>query len=149
TAGRSCAGVRRPSGSRRRAAQDSSGQVRRPRRWPVAVTRPRVLVARLDSAGDVLLAGPAIRALAADADVDVLASHIGAPAARLLPDVEEVSVFDAPWVLHDPPELDAARLAELVAVVAAAGYRAAAILTSSHQSPLPLALLLRLAEVPE
>jgi heptosyltransferase III len=113
------------------------------------VNRPRVLVARLDSAGDVLLAGPAISALAADADVDVLTSHIGAPAARILPGVDDVLVFDAPWVLRDPPDLDAARLEQLVAVVRARRYRAAAILTSSHQSPLPLALLLRLAGLAE
>ena len=33
----------------------------------------RVLVARLDSAGDVLLCGPAVRAIAADAEVLLLA----------------------------------------------------------------------------
>ena len=35
---------------------------------------PRVLVVRLDGAGDVLLAGPAVRAVAATAEVTVTAS---------------------------------------------------------------------------
>lgn len=111
--------------------------------------RDRILVARLDSVGDVLLAGPAVAALAARGSVDVLASHIGAPAARLLPGVADVVVFDAPWVLHDAPPVDASVIDELVATVARRRYAAAAILTSSHQNSLPLALLLRLAGVPE
>jgi ADP-heptose:LPS heptosyltransferase len=111
--------------------------------------RSRTLVARLDSVGDVLLAGPAVRALAELGPVDMLCSHIGAPAARLLPGVEEVLEFDAPWVLRDAPAVDAAETAALVTRVAGRDYARGAILTSSHQSSLPLALLLRLAGVPE
>jgi ADP-heptose:LPS heptosyltransferase len=108
-----------------------------------------VLVARLDSLGDVILAGPAVRALAEGADVDLLCSHIGLPAAALLPGVRRTLCFDAPWVLRDAPDVDRSAIDALVAAVAAGGYAAAAVLTSSHQSPLPLALLLRLAGVPE
>src|SRR5205085_224050 len=72
---------------------------RRGRRPPagVAVTaaRPHVLVARLDSLGDVLLAGPAVRAVAAAAGrVTFLASRRGQAAAELLPGVDEVVVAD-------------------------------------------------------
>jgi ADP-heptose:LPS heptosyltransferase len=108
----------------------------------------RVLVVRLDSMGDVLLAGPAIAATAAGDRVDVLCSSIGAPAAELLPGVGRTTVFDAPWVLQPAPQLDADRLGALIDAVSCRGYRAAAILTSSHQSALPTAMLLRLAGVP-
>ena len=48
-----------------------------------------VLVARLDSVGDVLVQGPLVRAVAAGADrVVFLAGPAGAEAARLLPGVD-------------------------------------------------------------
>lgn len=110
----------------------------------------RVLVARLDSLGDVLVAGPAVRAIAARGDVDgvwMLVSPQGAPAARLLPGVDHVLVWNCPWITTPTPEVTPESIAELSALVASAEPDAAVILTSFHQSPLPLALLLRLAGV--
>jgi ADP-heptose:LPS heptosyltransferase len=113
----------------------------------VAVSR--ALVVRLDSAGDVLLAGPAVRAVAArHGPVTMLVSPLGADAARLLPGVSEVVVWSSPWVLADPPPVDGADIAALVDRLAAARFAEALVLTSFHQSPLPTALLLRLAGVP-
>lgn len=111
----------------------------------------RVLVVRLDSDGDVLLAGPAVRALAADdgvAQVDVLVSPAGRAAADLLPDVGEVLVFDAPWSGYRPPPLDVPAVRALLAGLEARRYDRCLVLTSFHQSPLPMALLARLAGVP-
>jgi ADP-heptose:LPS heptosyltransferase len=107
----------------------------------------RVLVARLDSLGDVLLAGPAVRAVAASARVTMLVRTGLSEAAELLPGVEDVIEYDAPWVLFDPPPVRAHAVADLSAVEARR-FDAALVLTSYHQSPLPLALLLRMAEVP-
>ena len=108
-----------------------------------------VLVSRLDGAGDVLLAGPAVRAVAASgARVTVLAGPAGAAAARLLPGVDEVRVHAAPWVLADPPPVTEAGVLGLVAELAGLELDEAVLLTSFHQSPLPLAMLLRLAGVP-
>lgn len=105
-----------------------------------------VLVARLDNLGDVLLTGPAVRAVAAGASrVTFLAGPKGAPAARLLPGVDEVVTFDAPWVGDEPARVRAAGVGALVDRLAGLGAKRALIFTSSHQSPLPLALLLRLA----
>ena len=108
----------------------------------------RVLVARLDSLGDVLLAGPAVRAVAASCKVTMLVRAGLAEAAELLPGVDDVMEFDAPWVLFDPPPVRPHAIADLISALEARGFDAALVLTSFHQSPLPLALLLRLAKVP-
>jgi len=108
----------------------------------------RRLVARLDNLGDVVLAGPAVRAVAASGGpVTFLAGPAGAPAARLLPGVDDIIVFDAPWVSFDPPSVEPGALVAFKQSVAERGIDEAVILTSFHQSPLPLALLLRTAGV--
>jgi ADP-heptose:LPS heptosyltransferase len=111
------------------------------------VTR-RVLVVRLDNTGDVLLAGPAVRAVAAHADhVTVLAGPAGAAAARLLPGVNEVLAWRAPWVELSAPPVRAGDVQALVRRLAAGAFAEALVLTSFHQSPLPTALVLRLAGI--
>jgi ADP-heptose:LPS heptosyltransferase len=108
-----------------------------------------VLIARLDNAGDVLLTGPAVRAVARSARrVTFLCGPSGRAAADLLPGVDEIETFDAPWVSYDPPPVSHAAVDHLVARVRRLDVDQAFILTSFHQSPLPLALLLRLAGVP-
>lgn len=108
-----------------------------------------MLVARLDNAGDVLLAGPAIRAVAATSRrVTMLCGPQGQSAARLLPGVDDIVVYDAPWVAFEPESLDTKETFALVIELAAMELDRAIIFTSFHQSPLPLALLLRLAGVP-
>jgi ADP-heptose:LPS heptosyltransferase len=107
-----------------------------------------VLVVRLDSMGDVLICGPAVRAVAAGARwVTVLAGPLGAPAARLLPGVDDVLEWDCPWIAADPQDLDAGDIAELVRRLSGARIDEAVILTSYHQSALPTALVLRMAGV--
>ncbi|WP_448073883.1 glycosyltransferase family 9 protein [Georgenia yuyongxinii] len=108
----------------------------------------RVLAARLDSDGDVLLTGPALRALAASADrLDLLVAPAGRAAAELLPAVAEVLVFDAPWSGYAPAPVDPRAVHALVGTLAARRYDRAVIFTSFHQSPLPMALLARLAGI--
>lgn len=109
----------------------------------------RALVARLDNAGDVLLAGPAIRAVAASADeVVLLCGPQGVAVAELLPGVSRTVVWESPWVGDGAPPVDRADVLGLVDRLAGLAVDQAFILTSFHQSPLPLALLLRLAGVP-
>jgi ADP-heptose:LPS heptosyltransferase len=113
------------------------------------VVRRTVLVARLDSVGDVLVQGPLVRAVAAGADrVVFLAGPAGAEAARLLPGVDEVETWACPWILGDPPPVDPADLAALTERIRALAPDEAVVSTSFHQSPLPLALVLRTAGVP-
>jgi ADP-heptose:LPS heptosyltransferase len=107
------------------------------------------LVVRLDNAGDVLLAGPAVRAVAAgSARVTMLVGPSGAAAAELLPGVDEVLVWRCPWIDADPPRVDDADVDALVHTLRSRQLDRALVLTSFHQSPLPTALLLRLAGVP-
>jgi len=108
-----------------------------------------VLVARLDNDGDVLLAGPAIRAAKRDADrLTLLCGPRGLQAATLLPGIDDIVVHRAEWIDPEPVPFDNAPTRRLLLEVARRAPDEAAILTSFHQSPLPLALLLRLAGVP-
>jgi ADP-heptose:LPS heptosyltransferase len=107
-----------------------------------------VLVARPDRLGDVLVCGPAVRAVAAHADqVTMLVSPVGADAARLLPGVDDVLVWDCPWIGAPPAAVDRVDIDAVVDRLAAMGVDEALILTSFHQSALPTALLLRLAGI--
>jgi ADP-heptose:LPS heptosyltransferase len=106
------------------------------------------LVARLDSDGDVLLAGPAVRAVARGSDhVTLLVSPSGEQAARLLPGVDEVLTWSCPWSGFDPPPVDADDVRRLTESLRGKQIDRAVVMTSYHQSALPLALLLRLAGV--
>ncbi|MFD1930478.1 MULTISPECIES: glycosyltransferase family 9 protein [Nonomuraea] len=105
-----------------------------------------VLVARPDSAGDVLLAGPAIRAVSAHGRrVVLLAGPLGRAAAELLPGVDRVIEWRTPWIDADPPPVTREHVDRLMTLLPDADE--ALILTSFHQSALPLALLLRLRGV--
>lgn len=109
---------------------------------------PTVLIARLDSAGDVLLAGPAIRAVAdAGRRVVLLAGPRGVSAARLLPGVDSVLAWECPWIDPVPRPVRRADVLRAARTIRALGVAQAVILTSFHQDPLPTALLLRLAGV--
>jgi ADP-heptose:LPS heptosyltransferase len=108
-----------------------------------------VLVARQDSMGDVLLAGPAVRAVAAEAGrVTLLCGPRGRAAAELLPEVDEVVVAHAGWIDAEPRRITREVVDELVDRLVDLEIDQALVLTSFHQSPLPLALMLRMAGVP-
>ncbi len=106
-----------------------------------------VLCVRLDTFGDVLMTGPAMRALRESRRgrrVTLLTSPAGAAVAELMPEVDDVIVYEAPWMKgHDPPQ-DAA----VVETLRARACDAAAVFTVFDQSPLPAALLCHQAGVP-
>lgn len=115
----------------------------------------RVLVARLDSMGDVLLSGPALRAVASGSradgsranDVVLLCGPEGTSAAEMLPGVTQVHTWACPWIANPAPSATNHITNGLIEFVRNSRIEEAVILTSFHQSPLPLALLLRLAGV--
>jgi ADP-heptose:LPS heptosyltransferase len=115
----------------------------------------RVLVARLDSMGDVLVSGPAIRAVANGSRADgsrpnevvLLCGPEGTGAAEMLPGVTQVHTWRCPWIVNPAPPVTEDSTRSLVEFVRSSRIEEAVILTSFHQSPLPLAMLLRLAGV--
>jgi ADP-heptose:LPS heptosyltransferase len=105
-----------------------------------------VLAVRLDSVGDVLLAGPAMRAIkqvSPRARLTLLASPSGAHAVPLLPEVDRVIVHKARWQELGDVSLSAADALEdeLVGELAAHEFDSAVIFTSFSQSPYPPAML--------
>ncbi len=108
----------------------------------------RILAVRQDNNGDVLLAGPAVRALRAGSDaVTFLCGPRGESAARLLPAVDDVIVWEAAWIDAQPKSVSARNVDAFVGQIHGGRFDEAVIFTSFHQSPLPMALLLRLAGI--
>jgi ADP-heptose:LPS heptosyltransferase len=98
--------------------------------------------------GDVLICGPAVRAVAAVADrTTMLVSPLGAPAAELLPGVDAIMVWECPWITAGALTVDVTDIDSLIARIGASRVDEALILTSFHQPALPTALVLRLAGI--
>jgi ADP-heptose:LPS heptosyltransferase len=118
---------------------------------PLAGAR-RLLVIRLDNLGDVLLTGPAFRALRAalsDAELVLLASPGGSGAAGLLPWVDRVETLRAVWQdAQGRLPLDPARELAAIDGLRAIGADAAVILTSFSQTSWAPAYACYLAGIP-
>jgi ADP-heptose:LPS heptosyltransferase len=90
-----------------------------------------------------------VRAVAAEAGrVTLLCGPRGRAAAELLPEVDEVVVAHAGWIDAEPRRVTREVVDELVDRLVDLEIDQALVLTSFHQSPLPLALMLRMAGVP-
>lgn len=118
-------------------------------RWSAA---RRILLIRLDNLGDVLLMTPAFHAVKAalpEASLTLLASPVGAQVGALDPDIDEVIVYQAPWMdpWHKLPQ-DSEREQQMIALLKDRHFDAAIIFTSFHQSALPAAYLCYLADIP-
>lgn len=117
-------------------------------RWDTAAS---VLCVRLDSLGDVLMTGPAIRAAKRSMPgrrVTLLTSPAGADAAALLPDVDRVIVYDAPWMKATEPRPSSAPDLRMIERLRRERFDASVIFTVYSQNPLPAAMLCYLADVP-
>ncbi|HEX3724355.1 MAG TPA: glycosyltransferase family 9 protein [Nitrolancea sp.] len=111
-----------------------------------------VVLIRLDNLGDVLVTTPAIHAVRVSlpqAHLTLLASPVGAQVGRLNPDIDDVIVYEAPWM--DPwstlPQLPE-REQQMIALLKTRSFDGAIIFTSYHQSSLPAAYLCYLAGIP-
>ncbi len=112
----------------------------------------RVLAVRLDNVGDVVMLGPALRALRAAwprTHLTLCASPAGATVAPLLPWVDEVHQERVVWQdAGGRMPLDPEREQALVGRWRDGGYDAALIFTSWSQSPWPAAYAAYLAGIP-
>src|SRR5947207_13004799 len=112
----------------------------------------RVLAIRLDNPADVLVTTPAIHAtkeFLPSAELTLLAGPVGAQVARLNPDIDEVIVYQAPWMdpWHKLPQ-DSQREQQMIATIRERHFDGAIIFTSFRQSALPAAYLCYLADIP-
>ncbi|WP_053059685.1 glycosyltransferase family 9 protein [Pandoraea faecigallinarum] len=110
----------------------------------------RILCVRLDNMGDVLMTTPAMRALRQSGSgrhLTLLTSSAAAKLAPYLNMVDDVWAYDAPWVKHPVVASADADLA-IVDKLRAARFDAAVIFTVYSQSPLPAAMMCRLAGIP-
>ncbi len=112
----------------------------------------RILAIRLDNLGDVLVTTPAIHAIKTSLpaiELSLLTSPVGAQVARLNPDIDEVIVYDAPWMdpWHRLPQ-DSKREQQMIAMMKERQFDGAIIFTSYHQSSLPAAYACYLADIP-
>jgi ADP-heptose:LPS heptosyltransferase len=112
----------------------------------------RILLIRLDNLGDVLLMTPAFHAIKAalpEASLTLLASPVGSQVGLLDPDIDDVIVYQAPWMdpWHKLPQ-DSQREQQMIAQLKERHFDAAIIFGSFHQSALPAAYLCYLADIP-
>jgi ADP-heptose:LPS heptosyltransferase len=123
-------------------------------RWQALAEKPgaRVLVVRLDNIGDVIMLGPALRAIRANlprASITLLATPGGSQAAPLLPWIDDVMVHRVLWQdITGAWPLDPGRELALVDEIRQRGFDAAIIFTSFTQSPHPPAFVCYLAGIP-
>jgi ADP-heptose:LPS heptosyltransferase len=109
----------------------------------------KVLCVRLDNMGDVLMSEPAMRALkqSFNCKITLLTSTAGSKIAAELSCVDDVIVYNVPWMktentIHEPQFFETAmRLKN-------ESFDAAVIFTVFSQNPLPAAMLLWLAQIP-
>jgi lipopolysaccharide heptosyltransferase II len=110
-----------------------------------------ILCVRLDSLGDVLMTGPAIRALKAalpGRKITLLTSQAGAEAAKLMPEIDETLVYDAPWLKATKLRKSAEPEIRWLERIRSCGFDGAVIFTVYSQNPLPSALFCYLADIP-
>ncbi len=110
-----------------------------------------VLAVRLDALGDVLMTTPALRALKESRPgrrLSLLTSPAGTEVARLVPEIDAVEVYDAPWMKATAPRADSGPDRAMIERLRDGGYDAAVIFTVYSQNPLPAALLCYLADIP-
>jgi len=111
----------------------------------------KILCIRLDSLGDVLMTTPAIRALKEgkrDRQVTLLTSKSGAKVAPLVPEIDEVIVYDPPWMKTTPARKTSQYDQAFIEKLRTGQYDGAVIFTVFSQSPLPAALTCYLAGIP-
>lgn len=104
---------------------------------------------RPDNMGDLIMTGPALRALkdTFDAKITVLTSSAAAGIAALMAEIDEVMVCDLPWVKNQSIA-DTAVFDETVQRIKAKQFDAAVVFTVYSQNPLPTVMLAYLAGIP-
>ena len=110
-----------------------------------------ILCIRLDSLGDVLMTTPAIRAIKESRpgrQITLLTSRAGEAIASLIPEIDRIIVYDAPWLKATALRVNSQPEFEMVERLRGMEFDAVAIFTVFSQNPLPSAFLCYLADIP-
>jgi len=94
---------------------------------------------------------PAFRALRESENrpgLTLLTSSIGAAIGRLIPEIDDVLIYDCPWMKATERRASSEIDFDMIARLKAEKFDAAVIFTVFSQNPLPAALLCYLAEIP-
>lgn len=114
-------------------------------------TAQNILCIRLDTIGDVMMTTPALRSLKLDCPqrrITLMTSAAGAAVAPLIPELDDVIVYDAPWLKATLPRRNSAPDYSMIDRLRQAQFDAAIIFTVYSQNPLPSAFLCYMADVP-
>ncbi|HLW66339.1 MAG TPA: hypothetical protein VKS79_13580, partial [Gemmataceae bacterium] len=111
----------------------------------------KILAIRLDAMGDVLMTEPAIRAVAesqAGPRITLLTSPAGAEVGKLLPGVDAIIAYEAPWMKTTSARASAQPDWDMLDRLRSERFDGAIVFTVYSQNPLPAALLCFLAGIP-
>jgi lipopolysaccharide heptosyltransferase II len=97
--------------------------------------------------GDLIMSGPAIRALkqSFDCKITVLTSSMAASIVKHMPEIDDAIIFDVPWIKTEEADND---LSDIVKTLKSRAFDAAVIFTVYSQSALPSAMLAYQAGIP-
>jgi lipopolysaccharide heptosyltransferase II len=109
-----------------------------------------ILCVRLDTIGDVIMTTPALRALKASQPgrrITLLTSSAGSGAAPLIPELDDLIVYDSPWLKATAPRIDSSPEYAMIEQLRQGNFDAAVIFTVYSQNPLPSAFLCYMAGI--
>lgn len=127
------------------AAQNSVDRIKE---WQSA---RNILCVRLDTLGDVLMTTPALRGIKESlpaSRVTLLTSPRGAEPARYIPEIDDMIIYESPWMKASPVRPDSCYDRAMINQVRAGGFDAAVIFTVFSQNSQPAALFTYLADIP-
>lgn len=110
-----------------------------------------ILCIRLDTIGDILMTTPALRALKTSRPgrrITLLTSSAGHEVASLIPELDQVLIYDAPWMKATAHREDSRFEYAMAERLRRGEFDAAVIFTVYSQNPLPAAFLCYLADIP-
>jgi len=111
----------------------------------------KILCIRLDTIGDVIMTTPAMRALkqsAPNRQITLMTSSAGAAIASLIPELDDLIVYDSPWLKATAPRINSEPEYEMIEQLRQSQFDAAVIFTVYSQNPLPSAFMCYMAGIP-
>lgn len=109
-----------------------------------------ILCVRLDTIGDLIMTTPAMRAIKASRPgrrITLLTSSAGAAVTPLIPELDNIIIYDAPWLKATAPRIDSSPEYAMAERLRLSSFDAAVIFTVYSQSPLPSAFLCYMAGI--